>query len=47
LFYAKRFGQSETLDPDQAACISANLKSLDEAIRGGLKNKIKALSLTL
>lgn len=47
LFYAKRFGQSETLDPDQAACISANLKSLDEAIRGGLKNKIKALSPTL
>jgi hypothetical protein len=46
LFYAKRFGQKETLDPDQAACISANLKCLDEAIRSGLKNRIKALSLT-
>jgi hypothetical protein len=43
LFYSKRFGQNEPLEPDQAACIASNLKILEEAIRGGLKNKIKTL----
>ena len=43
LFYSKRFGQNETLEPEQTDCIASNLKILEEAIRGGLKNKIKTL----
>lgn len=43
-FYAKRFGENDELDPDQLASVQTTIKSLEDAIRNGLKKKIKSLS---
>ena len=43
-FYAKRFGENDELDPDQVASVQTTIKSLEDAIRDGLKKKIKSLS---
>jgi hypothetical protein len=43
-FYAKRFGQHDTLDEAQANSIQATLKSLEDAIGSGLKKKINSLT---
>jgi hypothetical protein len=43
VFYAKRFGQQDSLAPEQAEWVQATLKSLEEAIRNGLKKKLKSV----
>jgi hypothetical protein len=43
-FYAKRFGQYDTLDESQANSIQATLKCLEDAIGSGLKKKINSLT---
>lgn len=43
-FYSKKFSHDDRLDPQQAATIQTTIKSLEDAIRNGLKKKIKSLS---
>lgn len=40
-FYARRFGQFDQLDPEQTRWIQETLGRLEEAVRNGLKKKLK------
>jgi len=40
-FYARRFGQFDQLDPEQTRWVQETLGRLEEAVRSGLKKKLK------